>query len=70
MLFSGIFAIIAGLRMFGQWSASLIRKQVPELETEPYRIWFHLASEFSTAVFLIIAGIGLLTGQHGEPIPT
>jgi hypothetical protein len=33
------------------------------LATEPYRIWFHLAGEISTAALLIIAGIGLLTGQ-------
>ena len=49
MIYSGIFAIFVGIGMIGQWSVSLIRKGVPELETEPYRIWFHLAGEFSTA---------------------
>jgi len=49
--------------MIGQWSVSLIRKQVPELKTEPYRIWFHLAGEFVTAAMLIIASAALLTEQ-------
>ncbi|GMQ78465.1 MAG: hypothetical protein BMS9Abin02_0978 [Anaerolineae bacterium] len=63
MIYPGIFAIVVGLSMFGQWAVSLIRKQVPEFETEPYRIWFHLAGESSTAALLIAAGIGLLAGQ-------
>ena len=49
--------------MIGQWSVSLIGKQVTELKTEPYRIWFHLAGEFVTAAMLIIASAALLTEQ-------
>ncbi len=35
MIYSGIFAIVVGIGMIGQWSVSLIRKEVPEFETEP-----------------------------------
>ena len=34
MNYSGIFAIVVGLGMIGKRSVSLIRKEVPELETE------------------------------------
>ena len=33
---------------------------VPELQTEPIRIAFHLAGEFTTAALLIAGGLGLL----------
>ncbi len=46
--------------MIGQWVFSLVRKQVPELETEPIRIRFHLAAEFTTAIALLVGGSGLL----------
>jgi len=49
--------------MIGQWTASYISKNIPELKTEPIRIWFHIAAEMSTALCLICAGIGLLSGM-------
>jgi hypothetical protein len=60
--FSAIFTIIVGLGMLGQWTASYLSKQIPELTSEPIRIGFHLAAEMLTAVALIIAGAGLLGG--------
>jgi len=36
---------------------------VPELETEPLRIRFHIAAEFVTAIALVTGSVGLLTGQ-------
>ena len=62
MAFSGIYAIVVGIGMIGQWSISLFTKQVPELKTEPFRIAFHLAGEFLTALALIASGLGLITG--------
>ena len=47
--------------MIGQWTVSLVSKQVPEIEEEPIRIAFHIAAEMVTALCLIAAGIGLLT---------
>jgi len=63
MIFPAVFAIVIGLGMIGQWTASYSGKQIPELETEPVRIWFHIAAEMVTALCLIVAGIGLLTTQ-------
>jgi len=63
MIFPSIFAIAVGVLMIGQWSFFYLSHQIPELETEPYRILFHLAGEFATAVALIVAGAGLLMGQ-------
>jgi hypothetical protein len=63
MIFPSLFAIIVGLVMIGWWITLYRSGQIPELETEPIAIRFHLAGEFSTAVALIISGIGLLVGQ-------
>lgn len=60
MTFAAVFAIIVGIGMIGQWTFSLISKQVPEVRSEPIRIAFHIAAEMATAVCLIVAGIGLL----------
>ena len=63
MTFASIFAIVVGLGMIVQWTLSYLSQQIPELETEPIRIGFHIAAEMATALMLIVGGIGLLT--HG-----
>jgi len=55
-----IFCLLIGLCMLGMWSFLLISGNVTELKTEPIRISLHLASEFLTAVLLILSGIGKL----------
>jgi hypothetical protein len=60
MKFSSIFGIIVGTGMCAMWSFFIASGQVPELESEPYRIAFHLAAEFTTALGLLAASIGLL----------
>jgi hypothetical protein len=60
VIFSGVFAIVVGVGMIGQWTLSLVSGQVPELRSEPIRIRFHLAAEFATALALLVSGIGLL----------
>ena len=57
---AAIYAIVVGLLMFGQWAIFLFTGNVPELQTEPIRIAFHLAGEFTTAALLIAGGFGLL----------
>jgi len=59
MTFPAVFAIVVGLGMIGQWTASYLTKQIPELKTEPIRIKFHIAAEMLTAASLLVAGIGL-----------
>ena len=60
MVFSSVFSIIVGAGMIGQWYMSFRQGQIPELKSEPIRIWFHIAAEMVTAVALLVGGIGLL----------
>ncbi len=59
MLFAAFFSILVGIGMIVQWMMSYVSKQIPELETEPIRIWFHITAEMVTAIALIVGGIGL-----------
>ncbi len=63
MRFSAWYGMTVGVLMFGQWGFFLAAGQVPELQTEPIRLSFHLAAEFATAAFLLAGGIGLLLGK-------
>ena len=67
MAFSAIFAIIVGVAMIGQWSVSYVTKQIPELQSEPIRICFHIAGEMATAILLIVGGVGLLIVKPWAP---
>jgi hypothetical protein len=60
MRFAGWYGIAVGSLMFLQWTFFLLSGQVPELQSEPIRIAFHLAAEFITAIGLLLGGIGLL----------
>lgn len=64
MTLSGVFAVVVGVGMVGQWTLSLLGGRVPELHTEPIRIRFHLAAEFCTALALLVSGVALLAGAH------
>jgi hypothetical protein len=66
MRFAAWYAIIVGLLMMGQWTFFLVMRQVPELQTEPWRIYLHLAAEFITAVGLVTSGVGLLRRWTGS----
>jgi hypothetical protein len=57
------FLILIGVLMIGQWSVSLAAGQVPEVSTEPIRLGFHLAAEFTTALALSVSGWALLAGR-------
>ncbi len=62
IIFASIYAIVVGLAMLGLWLMLYLKKQIPELQTEPYRIGFHLAGEALTALLLVIGGVSLLLG--------
>lgn len=64
MQFAAIFSLIVGGGMVIQWALSYFTGQIPELATEPIRIWFHIAAEMATAGMLIAGGIGLLASLH------
>ena len=60
MKFTAWFGIVVGGMMFAQWGFFIAAGQVPELQSEPYRIAFHLAAEALTALGLIVSGVLLL----------
>ena len=62
MMFAAIFGIIVGAGMIGQWAMSYINHQIPELQTEPIRVGFHITAEMATALLLIVSGVLLLIG--------
>ncbi len=59
---AGRFGIIVGIAMILLWAWLLITDDVPDLDTRPLTMWFHIAGEVATAVVLIVAGWGLITG--------
>jgi hypothetical protein len=60
MKFPAWYGIVVGCLMIVQWILSIISGGVPELQSEPWRIGFHLAAEFVTAIMLISGGIAVL----------
>lgn len=67
MKLPAVFAIIVSVAMIGQWVMSYVTKKIPEVETEPWRIGFHIAGEMATAISLIVGGSGLLVGMPWAP---
>jgi len=53
-----VYGILVGLSMIGMWAYLLLTDQVPPSE-KPWAITFHLIAEFSTAILLIVSGVGL-----------
>jgi hypothetical protein len=64
MKFSAWYSILVGVLMAGQWAFFLAAGAVPELQTEPIALVFHLAAELATAACLLVAGIALLRGAN------
>jgi hypothetical protein len=67
MIFPAVFSIVVGIGMLGQWTASFVSGRIPELRTEPIRIWFHIAAECLTAFALITAGVALIVAARFAP---
>lgn len=59
MKFLKINSILIGTLMLLQWLFFIGTGRVPELETTPISISFHMAIEFLTAMALILTGISL-----------
>lgn len=55
-----VYALVVGVSIIGMWSMLLATGNVPEVETEPFRLGAHVAAEFAAAGLLIAGGIGLL----------
>ncbi|MCB1494865.1 MAG: hypothetical protein KDJ86_03690 [Bauldia sp.] len=59
---AGRFALIVGIAMILLWAWLLITDDVPDLDTRPLAMWFHIVGEVATGIVLIASGWGLLTG--------
>lgn len=59
---AGAFGIIAGIAMLLLWVWFVISGNTDSLEPQSLGTWFHIAGEVATALLLIGAGWGLLTG--------
>lgn len=69
MKYPAWYAILVGVLMLAQWTFSFATNSVPEFETAPWAIGFHLAGEFITALMLIIGGIASLKSTvWGKPV--
>lgn len=60
---AAIYSILIGTVMIGMWTVLLGTGQVPEIDTEPISLSYHLIAEFATAVTLLIGGFGLFTNR-------
>ncbi|MFX1478930.1 MAG: hypothetical protein ACFFCI_12435 [Promethearchaeota archaeon] len=68
-LITSIYIIVIGVAMLCMWIFLLLKREVPELNTKPTQIVFHLIAELSTSIILITGGIGLIMDQSwGIPI--
>jgi hypothetical protein len=64
MKFPAWYGILVGILMIVQWIVSILAGGVPEFQTAPWEIAFHLAAEMSTAVMLILGGIAVLRANR------
>lgn len=58
-----IYSILIGLFMIGFWVSAILKNLVPS-EEKPWAITFHIFAELSTAILLIISGVGLSLGSE------
>jgi len=59
---AGRFSIAVGVALIAIWAWLLVTGDVPDLDTDPLAMWFHIGGEVVTALALIAAGWGLLSG--------
>lgn len=59
-----VYSILLGITMAGMWTVFIITGQIPEFETRPLEILFHLSAELLTALGLVAGGLGLLLGRR------
>ncbi len=63
MKLPGWFFLVIGLLILVQWVFFMVAGAVPEIQTAPIQLAFHLAAEFATAISLMISGIALLRNR-------
>lgn len=59
-MFPAWYGILVGVFMIAQWTFSIISGGVPEFQTTPSEIAFHLMAEMTTALLLLTGGVATL----------
>ena len=57
---SAIYSIIIGIALICMWLSLLSTNQVPEINSAPLQLTYHLIAEFLTGLLLIAGGFGLI----------
>jgi hypothetical protein len=60
---ASLYSIIIGIAMIGMWFVFIATDQVPEINTAPLQISYHLIAEFFTAIILLVGGFGLFNNK-------
>jgi hypothetical protein len=69
MKFSAWYGIGVGTLIVLQWIVFITTGSVPELQTTPWAIGFHIAAELSLALALLVSGIATLRSTSwGKPV--
>ena len=63
--YAGGYAVAVGALTLAQWGFFILGGRVPEFESEPIAIGFHLAAEALMALALLVTGAALLRGRRG-----
>ena len=67
LVISGIYAIVIGIGIIGLWLMLYLTKQIPELNSEPIAIVFHMTAETTMGILSLLSGIFLLIGLSWAP---
>ncbi len=67
MKFPAWCSLSIGILMFAQWAFFIAAGQVVEMRTAPVALAFHLVAEATTAILLIVGGVGLLRRSAWAP---
>jgi hypothetical protein len=65
---SGIYSLVIGIGIIGLWLMLILTKQVPEIQTEPIAIGFHIVVENIMGILALVSGIILLIDLACSPI--
>ena len=63
MKYTAWYAIVMGVLILGQWAYFLVTGTIPEFQSAPREIIFHLAAELAACLGLIISGIACPRNQ-------
>jgi hypothetical protein len=65
---TALFQMLIGFGMIFIWVLLFLTDQIPELETEPFRIVMHITAEVITGLLLLGSGIWLLIRKHPHKV--